>query len=393
MIARWIATAVLTSVFVFGYTITCTTLASEPTPSVRSPIAPLPRALAADDDTRRPLPGIRRPSIAPIRTPLAFLAPTNLRITAVTPGGFNLGWQDNSPAAAGFYVEVKEADGPFVDQKISVPRNQPNGPSYSLSSLKPNQRYAFRVRAWRFSRTEPTSEIQTSGYSNEVVATAASTLVHDFKVVVHSRDELELTWACDCVGVGSLLLESRHDQDPFSQGPFVDMQGTAKRLLLPFAATLGTTLSYRFVSRRSGAWQLLSNEARVTLGMPELDGPPAAPTFLSAMRTNAAQGNLDWAVRVDFKNVHSMVLERRTSDSPGFAPIARMSVVNRDRYSGVVTLSRDSGDPTYELLTPHPENGVIRYADRTLRPGTDYVYRVRSINSLGESASLEVPLR
>ena len=266
-------------------------------------------------------------------------APSGLTATAISTTQINLSWTDNASNETGFKIERKTGAGGTYAQIGTVGANLT---TYNDTGLTDGTTYFYRVRA--------TNAVGDSAYSSE---TSATTLVappaapNGLAATAISSSQINLSWTDVSNETGYKIERKTGSGGTYSQ------VGTVGANVTTYSDTgliVNTTYYYRIRATNTGGDSPYSNEANATT----LNGIPAAPTSLGAVAFSISQIDLSWTD--NSPNESGFKIERKTGSGGSYAEIA--------------TVGAD----------------VTTYSDTGLTEGTNYFYRVRATNAVGDSA-------
>jgi hypothetical protein len=265
-------------------------------------------------------------------------APTDLQAVAFSPTGVDLSWKHAGGDAESFSLERARGFGDFalVASGLTALLYQDRG-------LTPATRYTYRVMA--------ANRGGSSGYSGEATATTRDlppTAPTDLAATATGRSEIGLTWKDRSANEQGFEIERTTDGGASYAPLTVKAANTTAHVDSGLAA--GTTYGYRIRAHNGEG----ASDWTVPASATTLPEPPEAPSELTARPLSAAAIRLKW--RDNSADEQGFRLERK-SGAGDFAPIAS------------------------------PERDSTRHVDRSLKPRTRYVYRIRAYNNGGESAN------
>lgn len=256
-------------------------------------------------------------------------SPGNLAAIAVSSTLINLVWSDSNDET-GYRIERKSGVGGTYEYHDTASANTVN---YSDSRVSANTTYYYRVRA--------SNGVGDSAYSNEV---AATTPVASYSI----------SGTITTSGGGALA------------GVTVALTGSGSTV-----ATTDSSGNYSFAGALDGSYTLTPGMAGYSFSPSSLPvtvngasqsgksflatvtAPPASPSGLTATTLSSSSINIAWADNAI--NETGYKIERRTGGGGVYIQV------------GVA-----AANATY-------------YDDLSLSPATDYYYRVRATNSIGDS--------
>ena len=225
---------------------------------------------------------------ASIAQAAAPTAPTNLIVTAISPGQVNLTWTDRSTNESSFKIERKTGSAGTFAQIASVTSNVI---TFGDTGLTAGTTYFYRVRASNSSgNSSYTNQASVTTSAGDAIAPSAPTGLTTTAV---SASQINLTWtaATDNVAVAGYRVEHCNPGFP---GPVCGVQ---------IGSTTGTAFSHTGLAEFSGhiyrvrAVDTAGNLGpyTTTVGTNTLDvTAPTAPSALTATAASASQINLSW---------------------------------------------------------------------------------------------------
>jgi titin len=277
-------------------------------------------------------------AITPASIPLK---PTNLVVTAASATELDLAWSEDTETDVVFIVQMSLKNQHDWNQIALVyPDENGNILSYQVTGLNPNQRYYFRLQA-----------ANDTGHSTTTPVKNGTTLPADPSNLVaagYSASQIDLGWTNNSSADGVMIERSADGGATFTQigtvGPGVNFYADQANL------SAGASYTYRVRAYNvSGTSNYSSSVGAVAVAT-----VPLAPTGLVAVGFSTSQINLQWtnqAVNADTIEI------KRSTDGIHFTSLATVA--------GTVT----------------------SYADtKTLTANATYYYRVRAVNSAGQSS-------
>jgi hypothetical protein len=271
-------------------------------------------------------------------------APSNLAATPAGTSSISLTWADNSTNETSFVLMQSSSSGGIFNKLITLPANST---SYTDVGLGSSATYYYKIQA--------TNAGGNSTWSNEASAktdtppatipAAPSNLI----TTATGTSVINLTWTDNATNETSYVL-----QRSLSSGSGFVTIATLTANTTSYSNTgLNSSTTYYFKvqavnSAGSSAWSNVSSATTTT------SGPPAAPSSLTAKAAGCNSIVLTWVDNSG--NETSFNLSRSTTQS--------------GTYSTIATL---------------PAN-TTTYTNTGLTKGKKYYYKVRAINSAGNSA-------
>ena len=264
-------------------------------------------------------------------------APSSLAASATSGSQVNLSWVDNATNETGFKIERKTGASGTYAQIATVGANVT---SYSDLSLNAGATYFYRLRA--------ANATADSAYSNEASATtpvSPPATPTGFAASAISTSQISLAWA-DVATETAYKIERKVG----AGGTYLQIGTTSANIASygDIGLAVNTTYYYRLRASNASGDSAYSTEVSATT----LNAAPAAPTSLAASALSTTQVNLSWT--------------DNSSNETGFR------------------IERSIGTTFVEITSVGV--GVTSFADTGLLPGTNYLYRVRATNALGDSA-------
>ena len=279
-------------------------------------------------------------------------APTGLTATTVDDQRIDLAWVDNADNETGFRVERAEGQGGAFSE---IDLTGSNVTDYEDTGLAANTEYCYRVRAY--------NGVGDSAYTAEVCATTDSEppptsplgAPTSLAATAPTDTSVSLTWVDNATEENGFEVQrsSSGIGGPYS---FLALLRAANQTAYTDNTVVsGTEYCYRVrAGRGPGDFGEFSASACVTPGDVTPTDPPAAPSGLTATTFDHQRIDLAWTDNAD--NEDGFEVERSTDGGATFTQI------------DVTGLN------------------VVSYQDSALAATTEYCYRVRAYNSIGESA-------
>ncbi|MBE0643470.1 MAG: fibronectin type III domain-containing protein, partial [Bacteroidetes bacterium] len=263
-----------------------------------------------------------------------MLAPTELQATAVSFEEVRLHWKDNTPYELLFIIEMQPSGGVWVPYD-TVPANREE---WIVTGLTATTEYWFRIKAVR--------NVYSSGYSNTAQALTKAYLPApgNLTATLVSQNEVRLDWEDRSNGETGFEIERRLDGEDWvfllqTQPDNVSYNATG---LLP-----DTTYTFHVRAVGVDAASSWSNEVKVGTFT-----APLAPGNLDASAMGMESVRISW--------------ERASANEMYFE-------LQRKIFGGSWALADTVG------------RGNFSVDDDGLAAGTTYSYRVRAVNTLGNS--------
>ena len=267
---------------------------------------------------------------------IAPTAPTGLTATTVSSTRIDLAWNDTSDNENGFIIERKTGSGSF-EQLTTVAAD---ATTYSNTGLSPNTTYAYRVRAFNSGGN--------SAYSNEATATTEQIIPaapSNLAANTVSTSRIDLTWKDNANNETGFKIERKTGTGSFAEIATVKANVTSYSNT---GLTNNREYTYRVRAYNTAGNSAYSNEAKATTGT-----LPAAPTNLKAEPLSDKQIKLTW--------------KDNANNETGFR------------------IERKKGSGNYSQIASVGAN-TVTYTDTGLDTKTEYTYRVRAYNIVGNSA-------
>lgn len=272
------------------------------------------------------------------------VAPSNLAATPAGTTSINLTWADNSTNEANFVLMQSSTSGGIFNKLITIPANTT---SYTDVGLGSSATYYYKIQATNAGGNSSWSN-EASAKTNTPPATipvAPSNLI----ATATSASVINLSWTDNAANETSYVLQ----RSLTSASGYATIATLAANTTSYSNSGLSssTTYYYRVQALNSNGSSAWSNVANATTAAA---GPPAAPGNLTAAATGCNSVFLTW--RDNSGNETNFDLRRSTSQS--------------GTYSTIATL---------------PANSTT-YTNTGLTKGRKYYYKIRAINSAGNSA-------
>ena len=266
-------------------------------------------------------------------------SPSNLNATAQSSTQINLSWTDNSNNESGFKIERKNGSSGNWSEIAQVATNTT---SYSDNNLTPNTQYCYQVRAY--------NSAGNSNYSNESCATTSDVPPNDptnLSATAQSSTQINLSWTDNSDNETGFKIEQKSG----SSGNWSEIAQVAANTTSYSDNNLtpNTQYCYQVRAYNSAGNSNYSNESCATTS----DVPPNPPTNLSVTPQSSTQINLSWTDNSN--NESGFKIERKEGSGGAWSEIAQIGA------------------------------NTTTYNDNNLTPNTQYFYRVRAYNSIGNS--------
>lgn len=274
-----------------------------------------------------------------VTSDVAPTAPSGLTLSVASATQINLSWADNSGNETGFKIERKTGSAGAYSEIATVSANVV---TYQNTGLTSNTEYYYRVRAY--------NTIGNSSYSNEAHTTTTMTVPTaptSLAASPISSSQINLSWNDNSNNEDGFKIERKtglvgiYSEIAAVGGNTTTYQNTG--------LSANTTYYYRVRAYNLAGNSSYSNESNATTNQ----ASPSAPTGLTASTASSSQINLSWTDNAN--NEDGFRIERRTG------------LVGT--YSEVGTVSAN----------------VTSYQSTGLTAGTQYYYRVRAYNGIGNS--------
>ena len=267
-------------------------------------------------------------------------APTNLTAAPATTNQINLRWTDTATNETGFRIERAVTNGVFE----LVANTSSNITAYSDLTVMPETQYFYRVRAF--------NAVGDSPWSNEADATTPElprppTAPTGLSATAMVTNRINLTWTDTATNETGFRIERRDGTNDFAILTNVLSDSTNFSDLTVQAETQYFYRVRAFNAVGDSPW---SNEADTTT--PEIPRPPTAPAGLSATAVATNRVNLSWT-------------DPATNET-------RFRIERRDGTNDFAILTNVLTDST-------------NFSDLTVQAETQYFYRVRAFNAVGDS--------
>jgi len=273
--------------------------------------------------------------------PIPPAEPGSFNATTLSSSEIELTWDDLSNNEAGFKLERRTASGSYGE----IATLGSNAESYIDTNLNQNTQYFYRVRAY--------NAAGDSAYSNEdyAVTDPANTVPAEpgnFNATTLSDTEIELTWDDLSNDETGFKLERRTASGAYSE---IATLGSDTESYIDTGRNPNTQYFYRVRAYNAVGNSAYSNEDYAVTN--PSNALPAVPGNFNATTLSSTRIELTWDDLSS--NETGFKLERRTASGS---------------YSEIATLGSDTES----------------YVDTGRNPNTQYFYRVRAYNAVGNSA-------
>ncbi|MFZ4707468.1 MAG: fibronectin type III domain-containing protein, partial [Bacteroidales bacterium] len=271
-------------------------------------------------------------------------APSNLVATPAGTTSINLTWADNSTNETGFVLMQSSTSGGIFNKLITIPANTT---SYTDVGLGSSATYYYKIQATNAGGNSSWSN-ETSAKTNTPPATVPAT-PSNLIATATGTSVINLSWIDNATNETSYVL-----QRSLAAGSGYGTIATLAANTTSYSNTglnSSTTYYYKVQAANSVGNSVWSNVANTTTAVA---GPPAAPANLVAKATGCNSVLLTW---VDNSNNETSFDLRRSTSLSG----------------------------TYTTIATLPAN-AITYTNTGLTKGRKYYYKVRAVNSAGNSA-------
>jgi hypothetical protein len=278
-------------------------------------------------------------------------APSGLSTTTVNDQRIDLDWVDESDNETGFRVERAAGQGGTFTE---IDLTGTNVNTYESTGLTADSEYCYRVRAY--------NSVGDSAYSNESCATtdteppptSALGAPTGLTATAPSETSVDLSWQDNATEENGFEVQRSSSGIGGPYSSLAILRSSDQIAYTDTSVASGTEYCYQVrAGRGPGDFGEFSNQSCVTPGDVTPTDPPAAPDGLTTAAVDHQRIDLDWLDNSD--NEDGFEIERATGVGGLFSQI---DVVGAN---------------------------VQSYVDSTLDPETEYCYRVRAYNVVGDS--------
>lgn len=261
--------------------------------------------------------------------------PDELKISSTNTDRLTITWKDNANNEKGFRIERKTGSGSFSE----IATVSANVTSYTNTGLSNNTTYSYRVRAY--------NDAGNSNYSNEVSGKTgvALTKPESLEASEVNTDRVTLAWKDKSDNERGFTIERKTGNGSYSEIATVKANTTS---YTDTRLRNETTYTYRVQAYNDDGRSDYSNELKVTTGL-----TPEKPTALTVTLVAADKIQIEWKDNAD--NETGFRIERKTGNGS---------------FSEVTTVKANT----------------TTYTNTGLQNRTEYTYRVRAYNDVGNSA-------
>jgi hypothetical protein len=279
--------------------------------------------------------------------PTAPAAPSDLAATALSPYQIDLTWTDNADNESGFVVE-RSANGSTGWSEIAT--RGADITAHSDGNLQPETQYFYRVKA--------TNDAGDSAYTSTANATTQAELTPDpdvpdaptdFAAIADGTTQIDLAWTDNADNESGFVVERGPSAEQFDYVIEVSANVEAHS---DTGLTPATTYHYRM--RAVNATGESANTPVVSATTDPAPTAPDAPSGLQAVAVSSRRIDLTW-------------------------------VDNSDDESGFVVEMRETGESEWQTVATRGA-GVTQHSVIDLEPETEYEFRVKAFNGVGDSA-------
>ncbi len=282
--------------------------------------------------------------------------PTGLSATASGQTSIDLAWTAPNSTTTSYTLQRKSGSGSYETTTTSIAAG---ATTYTDTGLTHATAYTYRIRA--------ANSYGGGGWSNEASATTDSAVpeaVTDLSATNDGATEIGLSWTAPADNgspITGYTLQRKSGSENYKDIATTTIAASATTYS-DTGLTPGTEYTYRIRAKNfagDGAW---SNEASAT--------PAAVPAAVTDLSAAAATSD-----------PHHLTEPHRSVDLTWSAPSANGAAITG------YTLQRKTGGGNYEeIATSTPiAASATSYTDSGLTDGTEYTYRIRAANSIGDA--------
>jgi len=271
---------------------------------------------------------------------IALNAPSDLSAAAISDASIELSWKDTSNnSSVSFEVWRKKGDTGTWEKVTALRR----ATSFVVSSLSPNAKYYYKVRAYiMLSGSEPVY----SPFSPEITAfTTVPPAPDNLQFEIVSRDSIRLMWSDNSSNESKFIIQGKAEFDNYWTDQATVLANAESCMIYDLREY--TTYLYRVV-----AYSSTYNSYSYSDAIEVYIAPPESPIRLTVSATSPNEAVLKWIDLSD--NESEFIIERRKADED-FKYVARVGA------------------------------NVTQYVDKGLEPETQYFYRVKAHNNCSDS--------
>ncbi|MCA1628325.1 MAG: fibronectin type III domain-containing protein, partial [Acidobacteria bacterium] len=287
--------------------------------------------------------GYSNTSTATTLAPPPPATPGNLVATATSSSQISLTWTDTASNEDGFKIE--RCQGAGCTNFTQIGQVGAGVTSFGNTELAPSTTYVYRVRAFN---SGGNSDYSNTAQATTQAAPAPPAAPSNLVATAVSSSQINLSWADNSNNEDGFRVERKTG----ATGTYVEI-GTVTTGVTTYQDTTGLASGiqyfYRVRAYNAVGNSGYSNEAGATTA----DTVPASPSGLTGSAASSSQVNLAWAD--NSTNETGFKIERKTGAAGTFAQIATVSA------------------------------NVTTYSDTGLSATTQYIYRVRAYNTVGDS--------
>jgi len=273
----------------------------------------------------------------------SLVAPSNLQAEAISSTQIGLNWTDNSAAETRFEIWRSTNNSTFA-WRAQVGANVTN---FTDSGVTPGVTYFYRVRA--SNATANSAFSNTASASTGGSTTGAPAAPSNLSAAAMNSSQIRLNWMDNSTNETGFQIFRSTDNVNFTQ---LTQVGSNITTFTDSNLAASTTYFYRVRALNASGTSAFSHTASSTTSGTTTNGVPAAPTNLTASAISSSQIRLNWQ---DNSNNEGRFEIFRSTDGVSFAFRAQVGI------------------------------NVTSFTDSGLTAGVTYFYRVRGVNSFGNS--------